>query len=168
MKRTRHDDAEHSDSIKHKKSNESTADEEYFERKLKEANEGLTSSQYLIGLCYDMGFGVKQNPNIAMEWYMKASEQSHIESCFELALDFEYGIGTRSDITSALKWFEKAISLLPSNLDQASSQVLYFIGVLHWKGITGYQKDREKAIEYFTKAANQPVNDASNRVETGR
>jgi len=105
MKRTRvvdtsdDKDAEQgADEIKHKKPNECHDDEvEHFEQKLKEANEGLSSSQFLIGHCYTLGFGTIRNSNTAIEWYQKAADQSHVESCFELGWAYNEGIGVEKN-----------------------------------------------------------------------
>ena len=80
MKRTNIDDDKYleqgADEMKHKKSNECHDGEaEYFEQKLKEANEGLASSQFFIGHCYMLGFGTIRSTKTAIEWYQKAADR---------------------------------------------------------------------------------------------
>ena len=44
---------------------------------MKAAEQGHAESQYIVGLCYQIGHGVEQNPNKAYEWFMKAAEQGY-------------------------------------------------------------------------------------------
>jgi len=153
MKRSIVDDSDTEQSvgkIKHKKPNDS--DVQYFEQKLKEANEGLPSSQYLVGHCYTLGFGTEQNSTLAIEWFQKAAGQSHVESCFGLGLVFK----DRKD-----EMYNKAVSLLPSCLNQASNHLLFYIGMLYLNGFTGYEKSIEKAVEIFYKKFQSNVVDHS-------
>ena len=170
MKRTSVDDSDdkyseqRADENKHKKPNEwHDGEVNFFEQQLKEANEGLVSSQHLVGHCYMLGFGTIPNLKTAIEWYQKAADQSHLESCFELALLFDKGFGVEKNPKIALEWYDKAVSMLPPSLDQTSNHLLYFIGVLYFNGLAGYEKNLKKAMKYLTKSANQ-MND-NNRVE---
>ena len=157
------------DEIKHKKPNEWPDDEvEYFEQKLKEANEGLSSSQFLIGRCYKLGFGTIRSSKMAIEWYQKAADQSHLESCLELGLTL--WINEKRDVVQkepniVPEWKNKAVSMLPLSLDEASNYVLYVVGMLYLNGFAGYEKSTEKAMEYFTKSANKLDGSVHNRVE---
>ena len=39
------------------------------------AEQGDAHAQFNLGSCYQGGIGVKENPEAAFEWYMKAAEQ---------------------------------------------------------------------------------------------
>ena len=41
----------------------------------KAADLGLLDSQFNMGTCYDMGWGVEKNKEEALKWYRKASAQ---------------------------------------------------------------------------------------------
>ena len=44
---------------------------------LKAANQGLVEAEVFMAALYDRGLGVKQNSNIATQWYEKAAAQQH-------------------------------------------------------------------------------------------
>ena len=41
------------------------------------AEQGHTSAQFLLGVCYDSGEGIKQDKTKAKECYLKAAEQGN-------------------------------------------------------------------------------------------
>ena len=48
---------------------------EAFRLYRKAADMGLSDSQFNLGTCYDMGWGVEKNQEEALKWYRKASAQ---------------------------------------------------------------------------------------------
>ena len=46
-----------------------------FRLYLKAAEAGFSASQFNVGTCYDMGWGVGKNQEEALKWYRKASAQ---------------------------------------------------------------------------------------------
>ena len=48
---------------------------EAFRLYRKAAEMGLVQSQFNLGTCYDMGWGVEKNEAEALKWYRKASAQ---------------------------------------------------------------------------------------------
>ena len=55
--------------------------------------------------------------------------------------------------------------LRSSSLDQTSNHLLYYIGVLYLYGLNGYEKNKGKAMKYFTTSANRIECNIHNRVE---
>lgn len=46
----------------------------------KAAEQGNIDAQYILGDCYENGYGVEENENEAVKWYRKAAEQGHGEA----------------------------------------------------------------------------------------
>ena len=65
-------------------------------------------AQYYLGIFYDDGTGVKQDPIEAQKWFKKAAKQGHKEAKFRLGTFYAEGKGVKKDLMKALKWFKKA------------------------------------------------------------
>ena len=70
----------------------------------KAADYDIAVAQYLIGVCYDNGIGVKQDLERAMSWYKKAAEQGVPEA------QCDYGIActAKNNMYEAFIWVTKA------------------------------------------------------------
>lgn len=50
------------------------------------AEKGHIESQFLVGDCYDNGYGIVEDVKKAMKWYEKAGNQGHAESQYRLGM----------------------------------------------------------------------------------
>lgn len=94
---------------------------------------------------YEYGVGVRQDFNLALHYYKRAAEQSHVESMYNLALMYAYGRGCTQDYRLALPLLEGAASA-----NHAPS--CYYLGVFKMYGY-GCEPDYEHAFNWFEKAS---------------
>ncbi len=66
------------------------------------------AAAYMLGICYDFGKGVLENPQEAVRWYQESANANNIEAQKMLGYRFEHGRGTVKDRKAALSWYSKA------------------------------------------------------------
>ncbi len=57
------------------------------------ADAGDADSQYNIGWMYLNGYGLAINDSLALEWWLRASEQGHVDATFSIAMLYSLGDG---------------------------------------------------------------------------
>ena len=72
------------------------------------AEAGSPSAQFIIGIMYQEGTGVRSDGNEAAAWYARAGEQGHAEAQFNLGTMYRYGRGVWQDYVEAFAWFDVA------------------------------------------------------------
>jgi len=72
------------------------------------AEKGDANAQFVLGLKYDTGKGVRQDYAEAAKWYRKAAEQGYAEAQFNLGTMYDEGRGVQQDYAEAAKWYRKA------------------------------------------------------------
>lgn len=72
------------------------------------AEAGDASAQNRLGLLYDEGKGVPQNPIQAKEWFEKAAMQGHVGAQLNLGTLYLEGKGAPQSAQMALVWFSRA------------------------------------------------------------
>jgi len=122
-----------------------------FKTALKEllplAEKGDKDAQFLMGMLYDAGKGVPQDPSIAASWYKKAAQQNHSIAQLYLGILYHSGEGVKKDYREAVRWFQPAA-------DKGNDQAQFFLGWMYADG-KGVSKDENKAIGLLTKSAVQ-------------
>jgi TPR repeat protein len=122
-----------------------------FERALKElrplAEKRDPNAQFLMGMLYDAGKGVPQDPTIAASWYRKAAEQKHLMAQLFLGVQYYSGNGVARDYKQAAHWLQA-----PAN--SGNDEAEFYLGAMYAEG-NGVNKDESKAIEWLTKASAQ-------------
>ena len=86
-------------------------DEDVLEKgSFKEACEaGNATACYNVGLMYDHGDGeILENDNTAIDYYTKACDKNHYQSCSKAAFLYEEGKDVKVDMKQALKLYSKA------------------------------------------------------------
>jgi TPR repeat protein len=81
------------------------------------ADQGDSTSQYMLGYLYDAGQGVPQDYVQAAQWYLKAANQGNSDAQFNLAVDYHNGQGVARDDVQAYKWLEIAKDSAPQGSD---------------------------------------------------
>jgi TPR repeat protein len=66
---------------------------------------GDPRAQYVVGLLYKNGQGVKADDIEAAAWFRKAAEQGHARAQFQLGAMYEQGIGVPRDDVQAYAWY---------------------------------------------------------------
>ena len=82
---------------------------------MKSASSGDPCAQFILGKCYEEGYGTEVKEQTAFKWYKKAAEQGISEAQEALASCYTYGVGTKIDEDAARKWHEQAASQKDSN-----------------------------------------------------
>jgi TPR repeat protein len=66
---------------------------------------------YMIGSCYEHGFGTGQDSTKAFEWYNKSTEQGNSSATYHLGYCCHLGQGVDEDKTKAFEWYEQSALL---------------------------------------------------------
>jgi TPR repeat protein len=72
----------------------------------KAADQGQSTAQNRVGLFYDTGSGVPQDPVQAAEWYRKAAEQGDTSAQLNLGVAYETGRGVLKDYSESYFWID--------------------------------------------------------------
>ena len=150
----------------------------------KAAEQGDANSQFQLAQMYEKGKKVRRNENTARQWYRLAAEQGHVSAQFNLGLLMQDknvaeslkwlleadsrghnsaalylgriyaggGVEMLKDVKAAVKWFLKAAD--PARGYHPSAEAQLELGHIYRKG-DGVPKDRDKAIMWYRRAANQ-------------
>lgn len=73
-----------------------------------EANKGDVWAQFFLGLCYEKGYGVAQNHNVAFKLYRKTAESGLAIGQHCVAICYRKGVGVLSNIDKAEYWEKKS------------------------------------------------------------
>ncbi|MFK5041818.1 tetratricopeptide repeat protein [Glaesserella parasuis] len=72
------------------------------------AEQGYLSAQYILGLMFSNGDGVRQDYHQAFKWFQKAAEQGDAKAQAALGSMYNLGLGVRQNSSTAKMWFGKA------------------------------------------------------------
>ena len=107
------------------------------------ADQGHAEAQCALGDCYNSGKGTEANASQAVEWYTRAAKQGNVEAQLKLAARY-----VKENDTRAVTWYRKAAGA-------GNAEAQYKLGNFYYRGLFGLQKDADKAMELFRKAAKQ-------------
>lgn len=124
------------------------------------ADQNDPQGQYALAIMYDLGEGVPQSTEKAMEYYKAAAEQGYADAQNNLGVMYDQGEGIAADYTEAMKWYLLAAE--NGNKDAPNN-----IGVMHMIGL-GVPRDFAMAHKWFTIAGAEDIEAKSNKkfVET--
>jgi uncharacterized protein len=108
-------------------------------------------SQYLLASMYENGFGVEQDFNLALSWYLR-SLQSGGQVHYNIGGFYYDGRGVRQDFVEALHWLSQAA--------EYDSRANFPLGEIFYRGLAGEQ-DYIRAINYYLQGASSGDLDAS-------
>ena len=75
---------------------------------LTRAEQGDAVAQYVLGLCYLNGKGLKQKKELGFHWLSQAADQAYDRAQYMAAICHLDGIGTDVDINASLRLFKRA------------------------------------------------------------
>jgi TPR repeat protein len=117
-----------------------------IEKLRKEADEGNSSSQYWLGVCYNQGGGgVKQDYAESYKWFRKAYEAGSDDAAYMLGLCYKKGEGVAQN-------YSEAVKLLSKSAERGDSASQYEMGDSYFKGL-GVPQDGVKAVDFWRKSA---------------
>ncbi|MBN6065384.1 sel1 repeat family protein [Aggregatibacter actinomycetemcomitans] len=93
----------------------------------------------------------------SLQWSKKASEKGNALAQANLAYQYSFGEGVEVDKRNAESWLKKAIEK-----DEMSANVV--IGSIYEVGNTVFSKDKNKALQFYLKAAEKGEGAAQNNV----
>ena len=107
----------------------------------------ITAGTYMVGLCYENGWGVDKDYSKAAEFYQLAVTRNPKSSNSIRALGSLHfrGAGVEKDYAKAFELYSKAAEL-------KHPLALFNVGLMYLRGL-GVEADKDKAYEYFTQAA---------------
>ena len=101
---------------------------------------------FMLGLLYDTGRAVSEDPAAAAAWYAKAAAQRHPEAQFLLGLDYFRGRGVAQNDAQAVKLFQAAAG--------RNAAAAYHLGVAYMLG-RGVEANDASALKYLQQAADR-------------
>lgn len=104
-----------------------------------------------LGVLFDRGQGVPEDPAEAVRWFKQAAESGHGPGMSNYGRMLEQGRGVTRDAAQAAHWFQQA-----AERNVADAQ--YNLGVLYERGEGVPASDKDAAAWYSRAAANQQVN----------
>ncbi len=116
------------------------------------ANAGNPDAQFRIGVQYELGAHVTQDPVEAAVWYRKAADRGLARAQHSLGVLYESGTGVPLDPATAAQWYRKAA-------DQGFAPAQFSLGFCYEHG-KGVPQDFGQAIAWYEKAAQQNNSDA--------
>ncbi len=100
-----------------------------------------------MGVLYDTGQGVSQDPAKALAWYRRAAEAGSPAGAFNVGVFYDSGLGMQPDEEQAAFWYGRAAS-------EGFARAEYNLALLYEEG-AGVPKNRERAVALFRQAAAQ-------------
>ncbi len=120
------------------------------------ASEDLPEAQTKLGECFEDGFGLAKDTQMAVKWYKKAADQNNVKAMINLGNCYALGKGHPMDQKHAFYWYNKAAQLN----DPIAG---YHLAICYIDGL-GIEKNEEKAFNHFLNAAKVGIADAQYRV----
>lgn len=114
-----------------------------FEYATKSANQGSPSGNFILGRCYQFGYGVKIDEKRAVEEFKKGVDKGHAGATSCLAYSYFHGVGVKKDKEKAFEYGLKAAKL-------GSSPAMKLVGILYQFG-DGVEEDMKSAIKWYKK-----------------
>jgi uncharacterized protein len=120
------------------------------------ADSGDAIAQLVIGIAYELGYGVAKDDAQAVNWYRKAAEQGNASAQFNMGNRYNNGRGVAKDYAQAVNWYRKAA-------EQGLAFSQFILGAMYNDG-RGVAKDYVQAVNWFRKAAEQGDANAQNNL----
>lgn len=131
----------------------------------KSSEQGQPYASYAVAQMYSKGEYVAENKETAQRYYkaalsgfleLESKDQADDNLYYKLGAMYKNGLGTEIDIPKAIEYFEKSTENMWST---------YQLGRLYLFGAEELEKDKEKAVEWLTKSANDGNEYAQNMLD---
>ena len=113
----------------------------------KSAEFGNAKAQRMLGDCYYVGEGIREDKQEAVKWFRLAAEQGDAEAQRMLGACYYVGEGIREDKREAVKWYRLAA-------EQGDAAAQKELGNCYYVG-EGIREDKQEAVKWFRLAAEQ-------------
>lgn len=109
-------------------------------------NTPSSQAHAFLGIVYEIGaFGIKQNIEKALTFYISASKQNNALGTYRLAECFEKGLGGPKNMTKAMTYYRCAAKL-------GGIEAMHTYGVILLNGAEGVSKDTATGLVYLKMA----------------
>lgn len=131
----------------------------------KSSEQGQPYASYAVAQMYSKGEYVAENKETAQRYYkaalsgfleLESKDQADDNLYYKLGAMYKNGLGTEIDIPKAIEYFEKSTENMWST---------YQLGRLYLFGAEELEKDKEQAVEWLTKSANDGNEYAQNLLD---
>ena len=131
----------------------------------KSSEQGQPYASYAVAQMYSKGEYVAENKETAQRYYkaalsgfleLESKDQADDNLYYKLGAMYKNGLGTEIDIPKAIEYFEKSTENMWST---------YQLGRLYLFAAEELEKDKEKAVEWLTKSANDGNEYAQNMLD---
>ena len=113
----------------------------------KSAEFGNAKAQRMLGDCYYVGEGIREDKQEAVKWFRLAAEQGDAAAQRMLGACYYVGEGIREDKREAVKWYRLAA-------EQGDAAAQKELGNCYYVG-EGIREDKQEAVKWFRLAADQ-------------
>jgi hypothetical protein len=124
------------------------------------AEQGNASAQFGLGLAYDRGRGVPEDPALAAQWYARAAQWGLPEANFNLGNLYLSGRGVTRDEREAARLFERAAR-------RGMPEAQFNLGFAYETG-AGVARDLPRAAAWYAQAGARGVGSAKLRLASLR
>lgn len=111
------------------------------------AERGDPNAQFALGVIYDAGNGVFQDPVEAVKWFRQAADKGHLDAQFRMGLAYAAGHGVAQNDADALEWFRKAG-------EKGHTRAQYMTGLAYFIG-RGVDRVPLTGLDWLRKASEQ-------------
>ena len=123
----------------------------------KAADQNLAEAQHMLGICYEAGYGVSKNQQVAIGWVRKAADKNFAISQMLMGSWYMSGHIVKKDRKEAVRWYRKAA-------EQGNADAQLLLGNCYLIG-AGVSADRQEAVAMYRKSAEQ--NNAAGQLQMG-
>jgi len=102
-------------------------------------------SMFNLGVFYDLGLGIDEDPYKAAYWYAQAAERGDPRAQYNLGLVHMQGKGVAQSYTEAEKWFLRAAL-------QDHAQAQHNLGIMYYEGLGRVEHNYEKGMQWLHRA----------------
>lgn len=122
----------------------------------KAAEMGHSEANNDLGVCYEYGTAVAQDPEKAYKHYRKSAEAGNLYGQYNLGRCYNNAIGVKQDYKQAVKWYKKSVK-------QGCAQAEFTLGICYTNG-WGVELDHKEAARLYLSAAQKGISDAQNNI----
>ena len=118
----------------------------------KAAERGHAEAQFNLGICYDRGRGLTEDPVEALEWFKKAAQQCFAKAQYAVGYCYRQGRGVQRNDAEGADWYRLAA-------EQGLPEAQHGLGICYAHGL-GVAQNLTEATSWYRMAAEQDWADA--------
>lgn len=134
--------------------------EDNFNKQLMLAEKGEAQAQFIVGICYLKGDGVKQDNITGYDWLKRAAEQNYSRAMVALGTCYENGIGIDKNADLAESWYQKAYDFYWDLAQKGNPEAQVLIGKFFEEGKGGVGKNYDGAEGWYRSALSSGFKEA--------